>query len=498
MAAIITEQFRINSRKRLFDDITNNANNYYIGIGKQDGWAELNPSQTVPTSPFPAGTPGDAAEVRKNISALFKISGSSVSTMLPNNIIQSDRDYKVYNPYDPTCFYASSTQFPCFVISRLDSLGGGSGNHVFLCVAKDHDATFASNSYNRIGSPSEVPSTTVPGLYKYSISNGGDGYIWLYIGTYEAANTSVNNGAFVSYDFGQTVTATPFSSGLIHGFHIINAGVNLATGPSTAVNVEITGLRDGSKTTMTVPALLKIVNGKITKITLNADITVGTTYKLWSSATARITTSGYTTTQIVPIIAPIGGYESKLETTLPSWYIGVGADTVNSQFVPSGTSYRQISIIKNPKRNNNNNLDDATVDRVHKSFSTSENGYPANERLVLSGNNVDTGWKIKQGNYLVATISAVEFKDNVWYYYYYNSIQAGLFNIDHTQSLTIVAPDDIEIVNRELTLLDNQYELNASSTLFNTSTGEILFIDNRGAVTREAGQNEEIKIIIQL
>ena len=493
MAAIITEQFRINSRKRLFDDITNNANNnYYIGIGKQDGWAELNPSQTVPTSPFPAGTPGDVAEVRKNISALFKISGSSVSTMLPNYIIQSDRSYKVYNPYDPTCFYASSTEFPCFVISRLDSLGGGTGDHVFLCVGKSHTATVASHSFERLGSPSE--NTDEPGLYSYS----QDGYIWLYMGTYEAANTSVNNGAFVSYDFSQTVTATPFSSGLIHGFHIINGGVDLTTGPSTAVNVEITGLRDGSKTTMTVPALLKIANGKITKITLNADITVGTAYKLWSSATARITTSGYTTTQIVPIIAPIGGYESKLETTLPSWYIGVGADTVNSQFVPSGTSYRQISIIKNPKKNNNNDLNDATVDRVHKSFSTSGNGYPANERLFLGGFNVDTGWKIKQGNYLVATISAVEFKDNVWYYYYYNSIQAGLFNIDDTQSLTIVAPDDIEIVNDELTLLDNQYDLNDSLTLFNTSTGEILFIDNRGAVTREAGQNEEIKIIIQL
>jgi len=493
MAAIITEQFRINSRKRLFDDITNNANNYYIGIGKQDGWAELNPSQTVPTSPFPAGTLGDVAEVRKNISALFKISGSSVSTMLPNYIIQSDRSYKVYNPYDPTCFYASSTEFPCFVISRLDSLGGGTGDHVFLCVGKSHTATFASHSFERLGSPSE--STDEPGLYSYS----QDGYIWLYMGRYTAANTSVNNGAFVSYDFGQTVTATPHSSGLIHGFHIINGGVSLTNGPSTAVNVEITGLQNGSKTTLsTVPALLKIVNGKITKITLNADIRSGTTYKLWSSATARITTSGYTTTQIVPIIAPIGGYESKLETTLPSWYIGVGADTVNSQFVPSGTSYRQISIIKNPKRNNNNDLNDATVDRVHKSFSTIGNGKPANERLALGGYDVDTGWKIKQGNYLVATISAVELKDNVWSYYYYNSIQAGVFNIDDTQPLTLVAPAELALFPNELALLANQYDLNSSSTLFNTSTGEILFIDNRGAVTREAGQNEEIKIIIQL
>jgi hypothetical protein len=497
MAAIITEQFRINSRKRLFDDINDIANHYYISIGKPDVWGELNEGQTVPTSPFPAGTLSDAAEVRKNISALYKINGSSVATMLPNNIIQSDRDYKVYNPYDPTCFYANSTQFPCFVISRLDSLGGGSGNHVFLCIAKDHDATVASNSYNRIGSPSEVPSTTVPGLYKYSISNGGDGYIWLYMGTYEAANTSVNNGAFVSYNFNQTVTATPFSSGLIHGFHIINGGVSLSDDSDVVVDVEIKGLKDDVRTTLTdVPALINIVNGKITKITLNADITNGTNYKLWSSATARITTTGYDTVKIVPIVAPINGYENNLETTLPSWYVGVGADTINSQFVPSGTNYRQISIIKNPKKNNNSAITDATVDRINKSFSTTGD-YPDDVRLTLEGFDVDSGWKIKQGDYDIATISAVEFKDSKWHYYYYNSIQAGVFNIDNTATITLVAPDDID-VNSELPLLSTDYLLNTSSTLYDTTTGEILFIDNRGAVTREAGQNEEIKIIIQL
>jgi hypothetical protein len=61
-----------------------------------------------------------------------------------------------------------------------------------------------------------------------------------------------------------------------------------------------------------------------------------------------------------------------------------------------------------------------------------------------------------------------------------------------------VAPAELALVPNELALLANQYDLNDSTTLFNTSTGEILFIDNRGAVTREAGQNEEIKIIIQL
>ena len=490
MAAIITEQFRINSRKRLFDDIKNNANsNYYISIGKQDAWSELNPDQTVPSSPFPAGTPGDATEVRNNISALFKVLGSSVSTMLPKHIIQADRSYKVYNPYDSTCFYASSSEFPCFAISRLDSVGGGTGDHVFLCVAKTHAATVASYSYERIGSP----TAAVPGLYSYS----QDGYTWLYMGRYSPTATAVNNGAFVAYDFEQTISSA-VSQGLIHGFHVINGGVSLTNTDSVAVTIEIKGLKNGVKTTLsTVPALLKIVNGKIVKVTLNADITSGTTYKLFSNVTARITTAGYTSTRIVPIVAPSNGYENNIQTTLPSWYVGVGADTINAQFVPSGTTYRQISIIKNPKRNNNSSMIDATYDRIHKSFSTTGNGKPANVRLTVDGFDVDADWKIQQGTYDIATISAVEFKDGVWHYYYRNSIQAGLFNIDDTASLTLVAPSYINITSN-ITLASNQYDLNDSSNLFNTATGEILFIDNRGAVTREQGQNEEIKIIIQL
>lgn len=493
MAAIITEQFRINSRKRLFDDITNSSTHYYVGIGKQEEWAELNPGSTQ-TSPFPAGTQGDAAEVRNNISAMFKIAGSNVATMIPNHIVQPDRAYKVYNPYDPTCFYASSSEFPCFAISRLDSIGGGTGDHVFLCIARSHTSTVASYSFNRIGST----TANIPGIYSYS----QDGYVWLYIGRYTAANTSVNNGAFVEFNFDQDVLngAASVSTGLIHGFHIVNSGYELTDGASVSVSVEIKGLKSNVKTTLVADALLTILNGKVVKITLNEDFNDGQTYRGWSNVSAKITTSGYNRVSIVPIVSPLDGYENHLETILPSWYIGVGADTLNAQFVPSGTSYRQISIIKNPKRNNASSITETVVDRVHPSFSTSGNGYAADERLTLEGFDVDSGWKIKQGNYDIATISSVEFKDDAWHYYYYNSIQGGLLNIDDTSDLTIVAPDSISLSTNQLTLSPAQYELNSSltPTLFDKTSGEILFIDNRGEVTREQGQNEEIKIIIQL
>lgn len=489
MAAIITEQFRINSRKRLIEDITNNSNNYYIAIGKEEDWAEkLLPIS--PTSPFPAGTVGDAAEVRNNISALFKIEGSKVSTMLPNYVIQSDRSYKVYNPYDPTCFYASSSEFPCFVTSRLDSQGGGDGDQVYLCIGKDHDATVANNSYNRIGSPA-IGNINGPGIF-----NGDDGYRWLYMGKYTAANIELNNGAFVSYDFNQDalngVPLSVASPGLIHGFHIINAGTGLINGTNVAIKVEIIGDWDGVNTILSEQdAKVDIVDGKIVKITLNEDITDGNTYKYWSKATARITTAGYTSTRIVPIVSPLVGYEVSLETTLPSWYVGVGADTINAQYVPAGTTYRQISILKNPKTYANVNLNAATVDRTHRSFTSAT-------ELTLGGESVGQGWQLKQGDYSVGVISSVEIILGVYHYYYSNSIESGLLDINDAESLTIIAPATLDLTPDELILLDTDYALTANTNLYDRSSGEVIFIDNRGAVTREQGQNEEIKIIIQL
>lgn len=491
MAAIITEQFRINSRKRLMQDITNTENNsYYIGIGKEDDWTEKL-STINPTGPFPAGTPGDAAQVRNNISSLFKIASANVSTMLPKYVIQSNRTYKVYNPYDPTCFYASADEFPCFVISRLDN--GGEGDQVYLCIGKSHNATNASTSFQKLGLPDSEDGINGPGIYSSPII-GGDGYRWLYMGKYIAGRTELNNGSFVAYDFNQNVlNNTP---GLIHGLHIINPGNGLEDATDIDLDIMITGKRTTalSNSSLATTASVDIVNGSIVKITLNPDITFGDNYKFWEKVTAQVTTSGYESVKIVPIVSPINGYETNIETTLPSWYIGVSSDTIAAQYIPAGTTYRQISILKNPKTNNNDLITGASIDKPHKSFSS-------DTELAIGTSTVGTGWKLRQGGdgeWLVGTISFVEQIGDVYHYYYYNSIEGGLLDISDTEDLIITAPDSLALTDPNLVVLSGNYTLSDDTNKYDRSTGEVLFIDNRGAVTREQGQNEEIKIIIQL
>lgn len=493
MAAIITEQFRINSRKRLMQDIADTENNsYYIGIGKEDDWTEKL-STINPTSPFPAGTPGDAAQVRNNISSLFKIASANVSTMLPKHVIQSNRSYKVYNPYDPTCFYASADEFPCFVISRLDN--GGEGDQVYLCIGKSHDATTASTSFQKLGLPDSEDGINGPGIYSSPLI-GGDGYRWLYMGKYIAGRTELNNGSFVAYDYNQNVlNNSPIASpGLIHGFHIINSGNGLEDATDIDLDITITGERANINSSLTTTASVNIVNGSIVKITINPDITFGNNYKLWEKATAQITTAGYESVKIVPIVSPINGYENNIETTLPSWYIGVSSDTIAAQYIPAGTTYRQISILKNPKTNNNDLITGASIDKPHKSFSSAT-------ELAIGSSEVGIGWKLRQGDngeWAVGTISFVEQIGGVYHYYYYNSIEGGLLDISAGQDLIIIAPDSLDINPDNLIVLSGNYTLSDDTNKYDRSTGEVLFIDNRGAVTREQGQNEEIKIIIQL
>lgn len=499
MAAIITEQFRINSRKRLIDDIFDNANNYYISIGKENQWSELNPD-SIQTSPFPAGTLGDVQEVRNNISAMFKLDSSNTTTVIPKHTIQSDRSYKVYNPYDPTCFYANSEEYPCFVLSRVDVPGGGTGSHVYLCIAKESDAATASQSFDKLGST--VLATDAPGIY-----NGyGDGYNWLYLGSI-TLNSNVNNGAFVAYNFNQDVLGTDDSpsAGLLHGFHIVNGGTGIANVVDESVVINIIGERVDSPLNPYeggIQGLVTVTDGKVTKVTLDLlspdglDPLIGLEDLTgFSRLSARITALGYEDVQIVPIVAPLSGYEAILESVLPSWYVGVSADTVNADYVPAGTSYRQIALIKNPLDSNDVAITSSVFDRPHISFS---NG--SGTRLSSSGFNVDAGWKVKQpslfSSYDVATVSSVELVSGEWRYYYYNSISGGLLPINPLLNLILSPPDGV--VAPDIVINTGDYIIDGFPEWYEPKSGEVLFIDNRGPVTRELGQNEEIKIIIQL
>jgi len=479
MAAIITEQFRRNSRKLLLDDINNNS--YYIGIGKGSEWSEIIGSSQ--TSPFPLGSIGDQQRVRNNLLGLFRVN-NSISAVIPKNVIDPTRAYKVFNQYDPTCFYASDTQFPCFVTSSLQNNDGGNGSHVFLCISK----TISANEANI--------SSTLLGTVDYDdfgIFTFEDGYTWTYLGVFDVLDP-INSNAFVAFDYNQNQNISPITSGLFHGFHIVGGiGENLANNEYT-VSVKLSGLKDGTYTDYTLNDVKVIVNNnRLTKIALTFPETVPTDLLEWNQDTkAKITTVGFEDFIIAPCIAPLlTGFEKDLENSLPSWYIGFYADTISTSYIPSGTSYRQISLIKNPKKANNTNITESYIQPL-RYFTLSETNIPQSPTSTLG-----PGWKMIQNNNEVGAISYISEEQSEIRYYYHVDQEVGFGQLVQDVSLTFSPPsttDSVQIViNSGPTTINN-----IDNPGYKRDSGEILFIDNRSAVTREEGQNEELKIIIQL
>ena len=128
MAAIITEEFRRNNAQLLIDDI--DAVPYYLGIGQQTDWAE---NINIPGAPYPKGTVGDTRRATQGLTGLFRVSSALKGLVIPKVNLSSGNTYKVYDPFDPTCFYSDTDNnlLPCYAM--LDP------NLIFICIHKDPD-----------------------------------------------------------------------------------------------------------------------------------------------------------------------------------------------------------------------------------------------------------------------------------------------------------------------------------------------------------------------
>jgi hypothetical protein len=127
-------------------------------------------------------------------------------------------------------------------------------------------------------------------------------------------------------------------------------------------------------------------------------------------------------------------------------------------------------------------------------------------------NAIGAGWQIVQGGKKVGVISHVQTVESglpltSYRYYYYNDHYYGYEQIlvssetDGATAISFEPPKDdtlgsttVDEASTGLTLIPNaNYEGSYSQ-----GTGDVVFIDNRATITREEGQNEELKLIIQL
>jgi hypothetical protein len=187
MAAIITEQFRLNSADILESDITSNS--YYVGIGQQDAWDDV--TGTSASSPYPVGTFKDQQRVLDHITGLFKVNSNNLSRVIPRNDLAISSKCKAYDPLDPTCFYADTTNDikPCYVM--VD-------DQIFLCLQTPADG-------------SAIDSTVIDALggtfVDYGIVTTTSGYTFTYLGRFDQYS-DINSSSFVDIGDGSATTSS--------------------------------------------------------------------------------------------------------------------------------------------------------------------------------------------------------------------------------------------------------------------------------------------------
>ena len=388
---------------------------------------------------------------------------------------------------------------------------------VYICIDN------GSSGINTTGNAS-LDEPTFTDLEPSKAGTSGDGYQWKYLFTVSPSDIikfdstdfiSVSNNWSTSTD-SQIVSVrdngdSDVNSNQIKKVYIENQGVGYANGTGQEVN--ILGDGDGGK------VVVDVVNGKITNAVVSSG-GKGYTYGMVDLGAIGNTTAS-TTASLIPIIPPSKGHGHDIYKELGSDRVLVFArfDTSTTNDFPVNTSFSQIGILKNPTSIGSTSLfADPTFSSVGALKLSTANGTPqigeTISQVVTAGTakgfvaayDVDTK-VIKfiqdRSSFLnptsfdttdhvgVSSISKVHpFESNT------NQINCGTsgFNGSIDTGFTGVSTNP---TGTKLISLDTQFTQGVSNPEINKKSGDIVYLDNRPLITRNARQKEDVKIILE-
>lgn len=478
MAAIITEKFRLHNAKEFKQSATETGNAMYMFIGRPLSWADdSNP-------PTPVDSLNDEYDAYANMTALKKVSATDVS----HAIIRRDwTSGTVYDEYRHN--YTSS--------NTANSGASTLWASTFFVVTSDY------NVYKVISNNGGANSTVMPTGTSTNILTTADGYKWKFMYSISASDVI----KFVTSDFipVKTIGAKSAVEGDVGGlgtaasddnsaqWDVENAAVDgtieharvtaggSSYGSDGNYNVAISG--DGASGQLQVT----VASGAITAVTVNA---VGSGYSVASidnSILQTATSSSGTGAAFDIIISPKNGHGSDPVEELGGNYVIVNSRleyAEGSGDFPTDNDFRQIGLIVNPTNAGGNTLSSATtLSALNRISLQSGATMPAVDDTIASASSITSG---------TATGKVVSVDSTNRYVYYLPHVDSvGNYNdfansngvfVGSTQKGTILASGGVSSAYPEV----------------QRNSGDIVYLENRGAVARAADQIEDIKLIIEM
>ena len=517
MAAIVTDQFRILNASNFVDNVTDSNNSYYVFVGLSNpttsGFGRKTDFNT--DTPSPTDNINYMNFVGDNMSFGKKVTSDNVRRLVRKISWVRGTKYEMYR-HD----YNLNNTSPITGSARLYDSNYyvmNSDFKVYICIDN------GSSGINTTGNAS-LDEPTFTDLEPSKAGTSGDGYQWKYLFTVSPSDIikfdstdfiSVSNNWSTSTD-SQIVAVrdngdSDVNNNQIKKVYIENQGVGYANGTGQEVNI----LGDGTGGKVVVD----VVNGKITNAVVSAG-GKGYTYGMVDLG-AIGNTSASTKASLIPIIPPSKGHGHDIYKELGSDRVLVFArfDTSTTNDFPVNTSFSQIGILKNPTSIGSTSLfTDPTFSSVGALKLSTANGTPTIgetiSQVVTAGTakgfvaayDVDTKvikFVQDRSSFLnqtsfdttdyvgVSTFAKVHaFESNT------NQINCGTsgFNGSIDTGFTGVSTNP---TGTKLISLDTQFTQGVSNPEINKKSGDIVYLDNRPLITRNARQKEDVKIILE-
>ena len=515
MAAIVTDQFRILNASNFVDNVTDSNNSYYVFVGLSNpttsGFGRKTDFNT--DTPSPTDNVNYMNFVGDNMSFGKKVTSDNVRRLVRKISWSRGTKYEMYR-HD----YSLSNRSPITGSARLYDSNYyvmNSDYKVYICIDN------GSSGINTTGNAS-LDEPTFTDLEPSKAGTSGDGYLWKYLFTVSPSDIikfdstdfiSVSNNWSSSTD-SQIVAVrdngdSDVNNNQIKKVYIENQGSGYSNG--TGQEVAILGDGEGGK------VVVDVVNNKITNAVVSSG-GKGYTYGMVDLG-AIGNTNASVKASLIPIIPPSKGHGSDIYKELGSDRVLVFArfDTSTTNDFPVNTSFSQIGILKNPTSIGSTTIfTDPTFSSVGALKFSSVTGTPTigeSVSQVVSGGtakgfvaayDVDTKvLKFVQDRSNVLNQTSFDTTDYVGVSTF-AKVHAFESNTEKVNSSGFQGSIDTGFTGvstnptgTRLISLDTQFTQGVSNPEINKKSGDIVYLDNRPLITRNARQKEDVKIILE-
>ena len=515
MAAIITDQIRILNAKNFVSGVTSSANSYYSFIGLPNPNDYQSDWDTTP--PSPKDNFSEENDYWDTMVALKKINSSDVRQVIPKRSWSSGTTYDMYRhdySRSKTAAVSGATNLYATFYYVMNS-----EYQVYVCLHNGMDPD------NTGGKPS-LDEPTFTDLEPRSAGSSNDGYVWKYLYTITPSDVlkfETTDYMPVPADWATATGPAAVRDNAVDGsikiVTVTNRGVGLGTANRTYTRVPIKG--DGSDAECTV-----VINNdsKVDTVTISNQGS-GYTY-----ANVDLIAGGVPTGTTIPtmdvIIPPKGGHGKDIYRELGAYnvllYSRIENDNENPDFV-TGNQIARVGVVENPE------VSSGTLLSVDKASATNA--------LRLTGTGYSSATftadayltqTIATGSTAVGRVINYNQTTGVLKYWQDRSVSGFAtvgtaetnpkygFNLNQftatpsTGGSVVITPStgsNLEIdtnftgistvINNKTYYLGQSFTAGIAGPEVRKHAGNIIYVDNRPAITRSANQKEDIKVILQ-